>query len=181
MKAVVVYESMFGNTRSIAEAVAKGLSERATVTVVNVNEVAGIPGNIDLLVVGGPTHVHGMSSDRTRAGAVAQAGDPAKGLTLEPQAPGIGVRTWLKELTTVPPLVAAFDTRMGVPRVLSGAASAKIEHVLRGLGGRPIVEGASFTLAGNGSVDSEQLDRALVWGRELGIAASDAVVVAGGH
>lgn len=38
MHAVVVFESMFGNTESIAEAVGKGLASHAEVDVVNVDD-----------------------------------------------------------------------------------------------------------------------------------------------
>ena len=38
MRALVVYESMFGNTRDVALAVAKGLEHFGTVTTVDVSE-----------------------------------------------------------------------------------------------------------------------------------------------
>ena len=63
MRTLVVYESMFGNTRAIAEAVAAGLTEAAEVVLVPVREVT--PAHVhsaDLIVVGGPTHAHGLSS-----------------------------------------------------------------------------------------------------------------------
>ncbi len=36
MKALIVYESMFGNTREVAEAIATGLRDRAEVEIVDV-------------------------------------------------------------------------------------------------------------------------------------------------
>ena len=66
MRALVVYESMFGNTRLVAEAVAEGLSSGLDVDVV---EVAAAPTSFDdveLVVVGGPTHALGMTRQRTR-------------------------------------------------------------------------------------------------------------------
>src|SRR5262249_1708788 len=71
MRAVVVYESMFGNTRTVAEAIAAGLSSSSVpTTVVSVfsKEDVDLHG-VDLLVVGAPTHVHGMPSTRSRAAA----------------------------------------------------------------------------------------------------------------
>ncbi|MEU9048203.1 MULTISPECIES: flavodoxin domain-containing protein [unclassified Kitasatospora] len=66
MKAVIVYESMYGNTHGIAEAIAEGVHEvqpDATVACIPVAEaVADVTRSADLLVVGGPTHMHGMSS-----------------------------------------------------------------------------------------------------------------------
>ena len=62
MRALVVYESMYGNTKEIAAAVADGLSTRMPV---QLTEVGAAPtllaDDIGLLVVGGPTHAHGMS------------------------------------------------------------------------------------------------------------------------
>ena len=67
MRAVVVYESMFGNTHVIADHIAEGLRTAAEVTVVAVHDAAvELIDSADLLVVGGPTHVHGMSSQRSR-------------------------------------------------------------------------------------------------------------------
>ena len=70
MKALVVYESMYGNTHTVAAAIAEGLSGLADVEVVPVEgasterlEAA------DLIVVGGPTHAHSMSRPSTRKGA----------------------------------------------------------------------------------------------------------------
>ncbi|UVJ41273.1 flavodoxin domain-containing protein [Arthrobacter sp. CJ23] len=62
MHAVVVYESMYGNTRQVAEAIAQGLGASGTAKAVSVAEVAEDDvAQCDLLVVGGPTHVHGTS------------------------------------------------------------------------------------------------------------------------
>ena len=68
MSAVVVYESVYGNTRAIAEAIADGLGGASVVPVSR----AGVP-EADLLVVGGPTHMHGLASSRTRQVAASAA------------------------------------------------------------------------------------------------------------
>ncbi|MDX5309965.1 MAG: flavodoxin domain-containing protein, partial [Rhodococcus sp. (in: high G+C Gram-positive bacteria)] len=58
MRALVVYESMFGNTRHVAEAVARGLGSAVrTVPVTQAHEEN--LSDYDLVVVGGPTHAHG--------------------------------------------------------------------------------------------------------------------------
>ena len=55
MRAVVVYESMFGNTHVIADHVAEGLRNGFEVTVVGVAEVTvEMLADVDLLVVEGP-------------------------------------------------------------------------------------------------------------------------------
>src|SRR6186997_3449161 len=71
MKAVVVYESMYGNTHQIASAIGEGLRSVAEVVVVPVGEAdAELVKSADVVVVGGPTHAHGMSHAGTRKGAV---------------------------------------------------------------------------------------------------------------
>ncbi len=62
MRAVIIYESMFGNTHSIANAIAKGLEPLDNVVVVPVVEAGRERSrDSDLLLVGGPTHFHGIS------------------------------------------------------------------------------------------------------------------------
>ena len=64
MNALVVYESMFGNTEQIARAIADGLSESVEVQVA---EVANAPTEPDpdtaLIVAGGPTHAFSMPDE----------------------------------------------------------------------------------------------------------------------
>jgi flavodoxin len=55
MSSLVVYESMWGNTKTVAEAVAEGIGR--DVAVVHVADAPVlVPSDVDLLVVGGPTH-----------------------------------------------------------------------------------------------------------------------------
>jgi flavodoxin len=78
MRAVIVYESMFGNTHAIADAIGKGLEPMFEVVVVPLAEAGRERlGDADLLVVGGPTHFHGMSRTRTRKWAAATAQKPS--------------------------------------------------------------------------------------------------------
>ena len=68
----------------------------------------------DLVVVGGPTHVHGMSSQRSRAGAEDMAAKDDD-LDLDPDAYGDGLRDWFEQLADdagADRLAAAFDTRV---------------------------------------------------------------------
>ena len=106
MDAIVVYESVFGNTRAIAE----GL---ASVPVLPVHEAAKRPGSVDLPVVGGPTHMHGMSTARSRRIAAEGVHEDGAG-HVEPGATGEpGLRSWLRELPpTAAQHVAAFDTEL---------------------------------------------------------------------
>ena len=75
MQAVVVYESMYGNTHLIADAIGAGLRTAFDVSVIPVSHAsAAVLNGADLVVVGGPTHVHGMSRASTRKAAVRDLG-----------------------------------------------------------------------------------------------------------
>ena len=73
MKALVVYESMFGNTEQIARAVAAGISETVDVQLSEVADAPTDPGpDVALIVAGGPTHAFSMSRENTRADAISK-------------------------------------------------------------------------------------------------------------
>lgn len=57
MRAVVAYESIFGSTRAVAEAVGEGLRHRFLVLVAEVSHAPAALVGVDLLVAGGPAHV----------------------------------------------------------------------------------------------------------------------------
>ena len=78
MRARVVYESMFGNTQAIAQAVTDGLAESMSVDLEEIGSAAtDVAADVSLLVVGGPTHAFGMSRERTRESAAVQAAGKA--------------------------------------------------------------------------------------------------------
>lgn len=170
MQAVVVYESMFGNTRAVAEAIGAGLADNFDVAVVPVAQAD--PAQIsdaDLVVVGGPTHVHGMSRASTRQGAAKQAEEAGSGVTLEPYAREDGVREWLASLGTSRGhgVAAAFDTRMQGPAALTGRASKGISHALRRQGYELISDPESFLVTKQNTLCAGEQDRARSWGIAL--------------
>ena len=119
MRALVVYESMYGNTRAVAGNIADGLRADYEVTVVPVAEAtAELVAGADLLVAGAPTHMHGLSSTSSRQMAAEAAAKDGSELRLDPDAGGPGMHGWLKDLGHGDGLATAFDTRInGVPRV----------------------------------------------------------------
>jgi len=164
MNAAVVYESMFGNTRAIAMAVADGLAEHADVTTFNVVDA---PNRFDagtrLLVVGGPTHAFGLSRASTRRSAVDQGA-----LGIDPDRPGL--REWLASLSPTHPelAVAIFDTRLVKPRWLPGSAARSAERLLRRLGLARVTPPVSFFVTGvDGPLVDGEIDRARRWGATL--------------
>lgn len=173
MHAIVVYESMYGNTRHVAEAVARGLGAFDDVKVVPVSAAAAVdPGDYSLVVVGGPTHVHGMSRESTRHGAEAAAESSAGHLVMESDAASEGVREWLQRLSGMPGRAAAFDTRFdGVP-LLTGRASKGIDRHLRRAGFTMIAPPESFLVTGKDTIllPGEE-NRAQTWGENLAARA----------
>jgi len=95
MRAVVIYESMYGNTHEIANAIARGLGPGTEVAVVCVAEaVPELLAGAGLVVAGGPTHLHGMSGARSRRAAADEARKDGSKLTLDAHAEGPGLRDW---------------------------------------------------------------------------------------
>ncbi len=168
MRAVIVYESMFGNTHAIADAVGKGLEPMLEVVVVPLAEAGRERwGDADLLVVGGPTHFHGMSRGGTRKWASATAQKPGNDLALDRDAQGPGVRDWLASLGHGDTKVAAFDTRFNGPAVLRGRASKAISRTLRKHGFEEIATPESFFVTLKQHLEPGEEARAQEWGKRL--------------
>lgn len=121
MNSLVVYDSIFGNTEKIARAIGTRLEALGQVRVLKAAD-ASRPDieNGDLLVVGGPTHRHGVSQDmqefldRTGRGTL-------RGVS-----------------------AAAFDTRYTGTRWITGSAAVKIARVLKKGGAQLAAEPESF-------------------------------------
>lgn len=164
MKVLVVYESMFGNTQSVAAAAADAL--RTAGCDVTLSEVGSAPtdlSDVDLLLVGGPTHAFGMTRESTRADAAEQAA----GTPLVSR--GIGIREWLAGLPVPSGTVrcAAFDTRVRPPRV-PGSAARAADRRLRRLGMLVVSPAASFWVGGTrGPLRDGEIDRVRHWAAGL--------------
>ncbi|MET0788677.1 MAG: hypothetical protein ABWY33_05475 [Cellulomonas sp.] len=169
MSALVVFESMYGSTASIAEAIAAGIAEvRVPVTVCEVGVATAprgytLPG---LLVFGAPTHQRGLSTPRTR--------DAARGERARTVSPGDGVREWLDELVgrTAGQSVAVFDTALAGR--LAGSAAHTIGKRLTKAGAQLVVPPESFTVSGRSSgLLPDELEHARSWGRSIAIFAAE--------
>jgi len=166
MKALVVYESMFGNTGRIARAIADGLAETAEVTLADVASAPPATG-FDLLVAGAPTHAFGLSRPASREQAKT-SGPVRAGAT------GTGLREYLAGSPPLTGLAAAtFDTRVDKP--ITGSAARKADRRLRRLGCTMLVPPAGFRVAGTtGPLLAGEEDRARRWAASLGQAALSA-------
>ena len=161
-RALVVYESMFGNTERIAEAVAEGLRSGLAAEVVRADRAPLRLPEVGLVVVGGPTHAFGMSRANTRVIASVQ------GPTVMPVETGI--RDWLEQLPyqAGAPMGATFDTRASKGRRLPGSAARSAAKVLHKRGFKTPTEPVSFFVIDTvGPLAGGELVRARNWGEKL--------------
>lgn len=150
MKALVIYDSVFGNTEKIALAV----GEAAGAQVVKVGALqAGALAGVELLLVGSPT----------------------RGFR-----PTEGIQKFLKGLpkgSLAGVAVGGFDTRMDVKEVknrvltfmesIFGYAAEPIDKALVKCGGRQIIKPAGFFVHGSeGPLWDGELERAKEWGKQ---------------
>ena len=165
-EALVIYESIYGNTRRIAEVIGAVLGEHYHVSVQQVADVAELPEAIDLLVVGAPTHRHGASQGIEEF------------LDRVPRDALLGV------------LAAAFDTRYEGASWLTGSAAGRIAHTLKNRGAHLVAAPKSFFIEKDVPSEHEkrrhevellepgEVERAGEWARELLEAASRLETVA---
>ena len=176
MRAVVVYESMFGNTHLVADAIGRGLQAAGEVVVVPVGEAdrETLLG-ADLLVVGGPTHADGLTRPGTRASA-AETAARREDLDLDADPGGDGLREWFEAMPDLGTAAAAFDTRVKGPGWLTGRASVGIAKRLRRAGCSLVGEPRSFLVGADNHLLDEEEESARRFGTELAAAL---VTVAG--
>jgi flavodoxin-like protein len=168
MRAVIIYESMYGNTHLVAEAIARGLEPGNDVAVVPVAGAAHeLLDEADLVVVGGPTHMHGMSKAATRKTAAEQAHKRPGQLSLDADAEGPGLRDWFGSLGRMSAMAAAFDTRFAGPAVFTGRASKRIAGLLEHHGLTLIARAESFLITTDNKLQPGEEDRAQEWGKAL--------------
>ncbi len=167
MRAVVVYESIYGNTHRVADAIADGLRSGFSVTVMPASDELRrvLDEGVDLLVIGGPTHAHGLTSDRSRLSAIASDGGPNAAGHIE----GEALRRVIERVGTRDGQRAAvFDTRIDKPVIVTGSAAKGAAKRLRGRGFSLVAEPESFRVeGGKGPLLEGELARAAEWGRTL--------------
>ncbi len=175
LHAVVLYESMFGNTEKVARAVAAGVEMGGIdTTLVEVNDAhIGLMPDVDLLVLGAPTHAFSLSRARTRADAVQRGASPERAT--------YGLREWLGSLPARPgphglPELATFDTRIPQTHRVPLGAATRAARLGRRLGLHRLVHPESFQVRDmEGPVLPEELERAVGWGRVVAEKCRDHV------
>lgn len=145
MRALLVFESMFGNTESVARAVAAGLGTRYKVDIhTPASAPTALGDDVGLLVVGAPTHAMALN----RAAGT-----------------GTGVREWLETLQPSGIPAASFDTHVG--EAFTEPEFRTISHRLRRLG-LQVQSHESFYAKGSvGPLEDGELDHAQRWAENL--------------
>jgi hypothetical protein len=172
MRALVVYESMYGNTHAVAVDIAAGLRATDEVTLVPVTRATReLVAAADLIVAGSPTHMHGMPTVTSRRMAAETTRKQGSGLNLDPDADGPGLHAWLEELNADNALAAAFDTRLSGFPALTGRASRGISRLLVSHGCRLLVPPESFLVSKQNTLLKGETERARSWGALIGESA----------
>lgn len=151
MNGLIIYDSVYGNTEQIAQAIGNALNSQMDVEVVQVSNVKTeqLMG-LKLLIVGSPTH----------------GGSPTE-----------AIRDFLKHISesNIQDLnVAAFDTRLSTRFVkIFGYAAGKIASNLKKKGGILIAPPEPFFVKGRkGPLKEGELERAARWGSDLVMSKS---------
>ena len=165
MTRIVVYESVYGNTRAVAEAVAHGLGDAI---VVPVEEAEAAVEEAEIVVVGGPTHMHGLTTALSRRMG-AEAAHSDRGTHVEAGAANeLGLRRWLHEVHGAKAVrAAAFDTRVRGSIMVTGSAARVIARRMRRRGFDVLGTKSFLVTDGEGPLDVGELERARAWGGAL--------------
>ena len=159
MNAIVVFESLWGNTAEVARAVAEGLGPGARALRTDEATAADAAG-ADLIVAGAPVFGFKLSSQKMRDG-IRQS--PGKGPAPDLSCPLL--RTWLEGLPAGDRPCAGFDTQVRGP---FGKGAPEIVRLFEERGYRPVGEPMGFVVKGSqGPLKKGEAERARAWGAEL--------------
>lgn len=169
MNATVIYESEFGATRRVADAIAEGLRVEVPAESKDVREIAArwTARPAELVVIGAPTHGRTMPTPASREQAGLWPSRPGSSLVLEPNASLPGVREWLQAAHLDDVQVATFATRADFPRILAGTAARSIARAAVRRGAELVAVPMTFVVEKDGTVGEDELARAREWGKRL--------------
>ncbi len=158
MKAVVVYESFWGNTAAIARAIAEGIGPGTPALTTDEASGAAIA-DAELIVVGAPVLGFNLTTDGMRQNLAANAGkDP-------PDLSHPSMRSWLEALPAGHGRSAVFETRLWWSL---GGATGAILRSLEQAGYLPVAKAQRFIVKGaHGPLREGEVERARLWGAEL--------------
>jgi flavodoxin len=167
MNAIVVYESLWGNTAEVARAVAEGLGPGSRALRVDEAGAADVSGS-DLIVAGAPVFGFKLSSPQMRDGIRKNPGrGPAPDLSCPP------LRSWLEALAPGAGWGAAFDTQVRGP---FGKGAPEIARLLEAAGYAQLAEPEGFVVKGrHGPLKKGEAERARAWGEQLARAVQERI------
>ena len=144
MKALIVYDSLYGNTEKIAQAIGGGIGGEVKVVKVGEANPAEL-GSYDLLIIGSPTQ-GGRHTVATKAFLDKIPADVLKNKR-----------------------VASFDTRLKTVLVkMFGWAANRIADALKDKGGNLVAPGEGFFVkATKGPLVDGELERAAAWAKAI--------------
>jgi flavorubredoxin len=160
MNAIVVYESVWGNTAAVAKAIAEGLGPDARAY--PTDEVPDDQlAKAELIVAGSPVFGFSLPTETMRQNILRSEADAPTPADLSHPS----LRSWLDRLPAGRGHSAAFETRIWwSPR----GATGTIEKRLSKLGYPPIAQAHKFVVRDKyGPLRDGELERATSWGREL--------------
>lgn len=175
MESLIVYESVYGNTAQIAEAIAGVLRADHPVRLAAVEEDPGLPNDLGVLIVGAPTYMHGVP----RGFAIRKTRKEPRALPAPEGGPD--VRAWLATLPMGESRpAAAFDTRAAGLRWLLGAAAPGLANRLRKHGYTELCKPEGFIVTGTeGPLADGEVERARAWATDVLAALQRARSAAG--
>ena len=167
MKAIVVFESHWGNTAAVARAIAEGLGPEARALSTAEASDAALAG-VDLIVAGAPLLGFNLPTE-------SMLKNIAAGADRDPTPPDLShpsMRAWLEVLPQGHGRAAAFETRIWWS---PGSAAKTILQWLAALGYQPVEQGQRFIVEGKyGPLRAGELARAKSWGAALAQARQGA-------
>ncbi len=160
MKAIVVYESHWGNTAAIARAIAEGIGPEARA--LSTAEATGAALlDVDLVIAGAPLLGFSLPTE----GMLKSMASPAKRDPVAPDLSHPAMRSWLDALPPGRGRGAAFETRIWWS---PGSAAATIMQGLERAGYRSLAKARRFVVKGKyGPLRDGELEQARLWGAEL--------------
>jgi len=160
MKAIVVYESYWGNTAAVAQAIAEGLGGGAR-AFTTTDATGAIIAEADLIVAGSPVIAFSLPNEKMRESIRVNPGKAPS----PPDLSHPSLRSWLEGLPKGHGRAAAFETRV---KRSPGGSTSKIIDKLETAGYAPVAEAGRFIVKGKfGPLLEGELERARQWGADL--------------
>lgn len=164
MKALVVFESFWGNTAAVGRAIAEGIGDDAVALSTAQAQGAALDG-VELIVAGSPLLGFSLPTAQMRTQIATNPGPGAPKADVS----GPSMREWLESLPSGTARFATFETRIWWS---PGSSAKTIAGMLAGKGYREAAPSEKFIVGGKyGPLKAGEVERARAWGAALAKAA----------